>query len=126
MTLRNRSAVTTGATGGLGSVVTHTLAEQGANLALLDINPDKLAAMANSIDLPEPRFLTRPQELKGIGVTANLLQAKTIDLKRVMISSPSPYNACSTTPEEQTSGIMYLLTEDAAMVNGENIPLYGS
>jgi NAD(P)-dependent dehydrogenase (short-subunit alcohol dehydrogenase family) len=236
MTLENRVAVITGATGGLGSIVTHELAARRANLALLDRNPDKLTALTKNLGLPESRIFThtvdlldpsktksaaevvaarfgridillhlvggwtggktilespaddltfmlnqhvwtsfnvtqafvpylvnngwgrvvmvtspyaaRPnakggpyaigksgqeilmqtlsQELKGTGVTANLLQAKTIDLKREKVSSPSPDNASWTTPEELASAMLYLLSDEAAMVNGAKIPLYGS
>jgi NAD(P)-dependent dehydrogenase (short-subunit alcohol dehydrogenase family) len=236
MNLESRVAVITGATGGLGSVVTRELTALGANLALLDRDPDKLTALSDSLLLPESRFLTctvnlldlsetkstveaitakfgridillhlvggwtggktileaptddltfmlnqhiwtsfhvtqafvphlirngwgrvvmitspfasRPnakggpyaigkagqealmltlsQELKGTGVTANLLQAKTIDIKREKITAPSADNASWTTPEELTAGILYLLSDEAGMVNGAKIPLYGS
>ena len=236
MTLENRVAVITGATGGLGSIVTHELAARRANLALLDRHPDKLTALTKNLGLPESRIFThtvdlldpsetksaaeavaarygridillhlvggwtggktilespaddltfmlnqhvwtsfnvtqafvpylvnngwgrvvmvtspyaaRPnakggpyaigksgqeilmqtlsQELKGTGVTANLLQAKTIDLKREKVSSPSPDNASWTTPEELASAMLYLLSDEAATVNGAKIPLYGS
>ncbi len=68
---------------------------------------------------------TLSQELKGTGVTANLLQAKTIDLKREKVSSPSPDNASWTTPEELASAMLYLLSDEAAMVNGAKIPMCG-
>ena len=236
MTLENRVAVITGATGGLGSVVTRELAARGANLALLDRDPDKLAALTGSLSLPESRMLARTvdlldpsetksaaeavaakfgridillhlvggwtggktilevladdltfmlkqhiwtsfnvtqafvphlvgngwgrvvmitspfaarpnakggpyaigksgqealmltlsQELKGTGVTANLLQARTIDIKREKTSAPSPDNASWTTPEELAAGILYLLSDEAGTVNGAKIPLYGS
>lgn len=236
MTLENRVAVITGASGGLGSVVTRELAARGANLVLLDRDPDKLAALTGSLSLPESRvlartvdlldpsgtksaaeavaakfgridillhlvggwtggktileaptddltfmlnqhiwtsfnvtqafvphlvrngwgrvvmitspFATRPnakggpyaigksgqealmltlsQELKGTGVTANLLQARTIDIKREKISAPSPDNASWTTPEDLAAGILYLLSDEAGTVNGAKIPLYGS
>jgi NAD(P)-dependent dehydrogenase (short-subunit alcohol dehydrogenase family) len=236
MTLENRVAVITGATGGLGSVVTRELAARGANLALLDHDPDKLAALTGSLTLPKSRILARTvdlldpaetksaaevvaakfgridillhlvggwtggktileapaddltsminqhvwtsfnvtqsfvphlvrngwgrvvmitspyaarptakggpyaigksgqetlmltlsQELKGTGVTANLLQAKTIDVKREKISSPSPDNASWTTPEELATAILYLLSDEAGTVNGVKIPLNGS
>lgn len=74
----------------------------------------------------EALMLTLAQELKGTGVTANLLQAKAIDAKREKIANPSPENASNTTPEELTNAILYLLTEDAGTVNGAKIPLYGS
>jgi len=236
MSLENRIAVITGATGGLGSTVTRQLAAQGASLALLDIDPAKLEMLAQSLSLPDSRLLSRTvnlldptetksaagaafvkfgkmdillhlvggwtggktlldasaeelsfmmsqhiwtsfnviqafvpylvkngwgrivmitspyaerpnakggayavgkagqealmltlsQELKGTGVTANLLQAKTIDARREKISSPSPDNASWSTPEELTAGILYLLSDQAGTVNGAKIPLFGS
>lgn len=236
MTLENHVAVITGATGGLGSLVTRELAAQGANLALLDRDPAKLINLTNSLGLAESSILARTldlldpsetksaaeavaakfgridillhlvggwtggktileapaddltfmlnqhiwtsfhviqafvphlvrngwgrvimitspfaarpnskggpyaigksgqealmltlsQELKDTGVTANLLQAKTIDIKREKISAPSPDNASWTTPEELTASILYLLSDEAGTVNGVKIPLYGS
>jgi NAD(P)-dependent dehydrogenase (short-subunit alcohol dehydrogenase family) len=74
----------------------------------------------------ETLILTLSQELKGTGVTANLLQAKTIDNKRVKVSDPSLENASWTTPQELVSAILYLLSDDAGTVNGAKIPLFGS
>ncbi len=74
----------------------------------------------------EAIMLTLSQELKGTGVTANLLQAKTIDVKREKTSNSSPDNASWTTPEELTAGILYLLSEEAGTVNGAKIPMFGS
>jgi NAD(P)-dependent dehydrogenase (short-subunit alcohol dehydrogenase family) len=74
----------------------------------------------------EAIMLTLSQELKGTGVTANLLQAKTIDAKREKTSNPSPDNASWTTPEELTAGMLYLLSEEAGTVNGAKIPMFGS
>ena len=236
MSLENRIAVITGATGGLGSVVTRELAARGANLVLLDIDPARLETLAGSLSLPDSRLFTRTvnlldpaetksaaesvaakfgkidillhvvggwtggktlleapaddlifmlnqhvwtsfnviqafvphlvengwgrvvmitspyaarpnakggpyavgksgqealmltlsQELKGTGVTANLLQAKTIDSKREKVSNPTPDNASWTTPEELAAGILYLLSEEAGTINGVKIPLFGS
>jgi NAD(P)-dependent dehydrogenase (short-subunit alcohol dehydrogenase family) len=236
MALEERLAIITGATGELGSRVTQTLASLGVNLALLDRESDRLAALAASLDLPGSRilirtidlldpsattsaaaavaakfgradillhlvggwtggktlleagadqltfmlnqhiwtsfnviqafvpllvkngwgrivmisspFASRPvakggpyaigkagqeallltlsQELKGTGVTANLLQAKTIDTKREKVSTPSAENSSWTTPEELTASILYLLSDEATTVNGAKIPLYGS
>lgn len=236
MSLENRTAVITGATGGLGSVLTRDLAARKANLALLDIDPARLAALTDDLSLPDSRFLaqtvnlldpietqtaaeavaakfgridillhvvggwiggktllevpradlefmlnqhvwtnfnviqafvphlvkngwgrivmvtspyaarpnakggpysigkagqeslmlTLSQELKGTGVTANLVQAKTIDVKREKVSAPSPDNASWTTPEELSAAILYLLSDEASTVNGAKIPLFGS
>jgi hypothetical protein len=69
--------------------------------------------------------LTLSQELEGTGVTANRLQARTIDIKREKVSAPSPDNASWTTPEELTAGILYLLSNEAGTVNRAKIPLFG-
>ena len=236
MDIKNRVAVITGATGGLGSTLTRELAARAAKLALLDIDPARLETLAGSLSLPKSRLFTqtvnlldptetksaaeailakfgkidillhvvggwtggktlleapaddlafmlnqhvwtsfnviqafvphlvknqwgrmvmitspyasRPnakggpyavgkagqealmltlsQELKGTGVTANLLQAKTIDMKREKVSAPSNDNSTWTTPEELSAAILYLLSEEAGTVNGAKIPLFGS
>lgn len=235
MNLEQRVAVITGATGGLGSFVTHELARNGAKLALLDRDPGRLDTLIRDLGLSPDRLLSRPanllnpsealfaaeaiavkfgridillhlvggwtggkslleataddltfmvnqhiwttfhvirafvpfliknrwgrivmitspfaarpaarggayaagkagqealmltlaEELKGTGVTANLLQAKTIDVQRDKLTSPSPENASWTTPEELSAGILYLLSEEAGTVNGAKIPLFG-
>jgi 3-oxoacyl-[acyl-carrier protein] reductase len=74
----------------------------------------------------EALLLALSQELKGTGVTVNLLLAKTIDGKREKISSPSAGNNSWSTPEELTAAMLYLLSDEAGTVNGVKIPLYGS
>ena len=74
----------------------------------------------------ESLMLTLSQELKGTGVTANLLQARTIDVRREKVASPTQENASWTTPEEMTAAILYLLSDEAGTVNGAKIPLFGS
>ena len=71
-------------------------------------------------------MLALSQELKGTGVTANMLQAKTIDVKREKLSNPLPENASWTTLEELTASILYLLSDEAGTINGARIPMYGS
>lgn len=236
MSLKNRTAVITGATSELGSVLAHDLASRKANLALLDRNADRLEGLKASLALPpegvfsqtldlldppavrsaaqavadqfgrvdillhlvggwtggktlveappadlewmlnqhiwtsfnvvqtfvphlvhngwgrvimvsspfagrpnakggpyaigkagqEALMLTLSQELKGTGVTANLLLAKTIDVKREKVSASSPQNAAWTTPEEISAAVLYLLFDEAGTVNGAKIPLFGS
>jgi NAD(P)-dependent dehydrogenase (short-subunit alcohol dehydrogenase family) len=236
MSLENRVAVITGATGGLGSTLAGELATHGASLALLDLDRARLKSQVRILGLPDARIFTqsvdlldlartksaaaavlakfgridillhvvggwtggktliespagdlvlmlnqhvwttfnviqafvpalvsngwgrvamitspyaaRPnakggpysvgkagqealmqtlsRELVGTGVTANLLQAKTIDAQRKKVSAPSADNASWTTPEELTAAILYLLSDAAGTVNGAKIPLFGS
>ena len=74
----------------------------------------------------EALLLTLSQELKGTGVTANLLQARTIDVKREKVSVPAHDNASWTTPEELAAGVIFLLSDEAGTINGAKIPLFGS
>ncbi|NOZ07027.1 MAG: SDR family oxidoreductase [Chloroflexi bacterium] len=69
---------------------------------------------------------TLAQELRGSGVTANVLLVRAIDVKHERIRKPKPQNAGWTTPEEIASAILFLCTDEANMINGARIPLYGS
>ena len=236
MVLENRVVVITGATGGLGRVVAHSMAERGARLAFLGRSIERLEQLASEIGLAEDRYLavevdlgnpvevetaaetvagkfkkidvllhlvggwtggksvveadpddvstmlsqhvwttfymaqafiphlvdnkwgrliivsspfaasprakgapyamgkaaqealmlTLAQELKGTGVTANILLVKTIDVKHSRENDPSPKNAFWTTPEEIANAALYLCSDEAKMVNGARLPLYGS
>lgn len=236
MSLENRTIVITGASGGLGSQLATDLGRAGANLALLERDPAKLAVVVDSLGLPAGRVFThkvdlldgdasraagdavvnyfghvdalihvvggwvggkslattpaadlasmlnqhvwttfnvlrafiphlvanhwgrvlmigssaasRPsakgsayaagkagqealllalsQELKGTGVTANLLLVRTIDAKREKISAPAPENATWSTPEEISSIAQFLLSDAAATINGAKLPVFGS
>jgi len=236
MTLANRVVVITGASGRLGSVLTRDLAALGANLALLERNPAKLASLVEDLALPQERVLThavdlldagagreaagavvvrfgrvdillhlvggwtggkllvdtpaadleamlnqhvwtsfnvlqafvphlvrngwgrivmittpaasRPsakgsayaagkagqealvlalsQELKGTGVTANLLQVRQIDAAREKVSVPTAANASWSTPEELSAAVLYLVSDAAGAINGARVPMFGS
>ena len=236
MTLANRTAVITGASGGLGSALARDLASLGVNLALLERNPAKLAFLVGELAMPPERVLThavdlldaaaaraaadavlarfgrvdillhvvggwtggktlvdtpaadlesmlnqhvwtsfnvlqafvphlikngwgrivmittpaagRPgakggayaagkagqealmlalsQELKGTGVTANLLQVRQIDAAREKVSAPTPANTAWSTPEELSAAVQYLLSDAAGTVNGAKLPMFGS
>jgi NAD(P)-dependent dehydrogenase (short-subunit alcohol dehydrogenase family) len=74
----------------------------------------------------EALMLTLAQELKGTGVTSNILLVKTIDVDHARENVPSAKNAYWTTPEEISNAILYLCSDEARMVNGARLPLYGS
>jgi len=54
----NKTIVITGATGVLGNLVAKTFAGMGHNLALLDIDKNKLDALARELSLPPERLYT--------------------------------------------------------------------
>ncbi len=74
----------------------------------------------------EALMLTLAQELKNSGVTANILQVKTIDAQHERDRERTPKNASWTTPEEIAATILYLCSDQAQVVNGARIPLYGA
>ena len=74
----------------------------------------------------EALMLTLSQELRGTGVTANLLQARSIDAHGEKLSAPTAANAAWTTPEELSAAVLYLLSEEAGTVNGAKLPLFSS
>jgi NAD(P)-dependent dehydrogenase (short-subunit alcohol dehydrogenase family) len=74
----------------------------------------------------EALVLTVAKEVARTGVTANVLQVRTIDAKHERDREPTPKNANWTTPEEIAAAIMYLCSDDAHVINGARIPLYGS
>lgn len=65
----------------------------------------------------EALILAIAKESGGAGVTANILQVKSIDAKKEKSSS--------TSPDEITAAMLYLCSDEAGMVNGARIPLYG-
>ena len=73
----------------------------------------------------EALVLTVAKEVARTGVTANVLQVRSIDAERERDREPTPKNASWTTPEEITSAILYLCSDDAQVVNGARIPLHG-
>jgi NAD(P)-dependent dehydrogenase (short-subunit alcohol dehydrogenase family) len=235
MYIKNRAAIISGATGGLGRVVTKAFAEQGAKLAIIGRDKEKLSELSNTIKLPEGmlfpltadvndpesaqevvntaishlgrvdiylhlvggwaggklitdveedelasmlnqhlwssfymikailpnmlengwgRIITisspsayRPPgknspyaiakaaqealilslaaEVKGTGVTANIIPIKMIDVDHEKLKNPSKKNQTWTTPEEITETILHLCSDAARMINGVRIPLIG-
>lgn len=87
--------------------------------------PAKMGPYVSAKAAQEALVLTIAREAVGTGVTANILQVRTIDAKHERDREPSPRNANWTTPEEIAAAIEYLCSDEARMVNGARIPLYG-
>jgi len=73
----------------------------------------------------EALLMALAQELKGSGVTANLLQVRNIDVKAEKVSAPTPENSGWTTPDEMASAVLYLLSDAAGVVNGTRLMMTG-
>ncbi len=69
-------------------------------------------------------MLTLAQELAVSGVTANIIQVRAIDINHRRDSDTTGKYAGWTTPEEISSAIGYLISEDAQPLNGVRLPLY--
>ncbi len=79
--------------------------------------PAKLGAYAIGKAAEETLLLTIAKEAKEKGVTANIIQVRSIDVKA---------EGTGTTPDEIVAAILYLCSEDAAKINGVRVPLFGS
>ena len=74
----------------------------------------------------EALMLSLANEVKGSGVTANLVLVNTIDTKHERDNTPSEKNAEWTTPEEISATLLHLCSQEAGTINGARIPLFGS
>ncbi len=86
----------------------------------------KGAAYAIGKAAQEALMLALAEEVKGTGVTSNVLLVKTIDASHARENTPSSKNSFWTTPEEISGTILYLCSNEAKTINGARIPLYGS
>ncbi len=86
----------------------------------------KSGAYAAAKAAEEALVLTIAQEAKDRGITANVLQVRTIDTAHRRDREPSPANASWTTPEEIAAAIVYLCSDAAAVVNASRIRLDGA
>lgn len=73
----------------------------------------------------EALMLSLAQEVKGTGITANLLLVRMIDVAHERQINPSEKNQSWTSPEEISATLLHLCSEEAGMINGARIPLYG-
>ena len=84
-----------------------------------------MAAYAVGKAAEEALLGTLAQELRGTGVTANVVRVRTIDAAGKRDAEPSEKNANWTTPAEISSAIRFLFSDHAQVVNGEALALHG-
>lgn len=74
----------------------------------------------------ETLLRTIAEEVKGSGVTANILLVKKIDVEHARDRKPDNENSSWTTPEDISSVLSFLSSDEARTINGARIPLYAS
>lgn len=73
----------------------------------------------------EALLMTLANEVKGTGVTANVIRVRTIDDDHLREKEPSENNSGWTLPEEIAAMLEFLCTEEGGRINGAIIPMYG-
>ncbi|MFL5732810.1 MAG: SDR family NAD(P)-dependent oxidoreductase [Chloroflexia bacterium] len=73
----------------------------------------------------EALILGLSKELAGSGVTANIVQVHSIDADHERDRERTTRNALWTTPEELAGAILYLCSDEAGVINGARIPVFG-
>jgi NAD(P)-dependent dehydrogenase (short-subunit alcohol dehydrogenase family) len=82
----------------------------------LSVRPaPKMSAYAAGKAAQEALLQTLAEELKGNGVTANIIHVKSIDVKG---------EGKGTTPAEIVASMLYLCSEEASKISGAKVPLY--
>jgi NAD(P)-dependent dehydrogenase (short-subunit alcohol dehydrogenase family) len=87
--------------------------------------PGKNSPYAVGKSAMEALMISLAQELKGSGVTSNLVLVRTIDTAHKKASDPSEENRSWTTPEEISATLLALCGDGGSMINGARIPLFG-
>ncbi|MFC2028936.1 SDR family NAD(P)-dependent oxidoreductase [Chloroflexota bacterium] len=91
-----------------------------------EIPPAKGLPYSVSKSAQEALMLTLAAELKGSGVTANIIQVRSIVLNWEHEEVPSSKKHTGTSPSEISAAILYLSSQEAGNINGARIPLYGN
>jgi NAD(P)-dependent dehydrogenase (short-subunit alcohol dehydrogenase family) len=88
--------------------------------------PGKNSPYAIAKAAQDALILSLAEEVKGTGVTANIIPVKIIDTEHEKVKNPNKKNQSWTTPEEITNTILHLCSDQAGIINGVRIPLTGS
>jgi NAD(P)-dependent dehydrogenase (short-subunit alcohol dehydrogenase family) len=110
-----RVVVITGATGGLGKIVAHAFAEQGASLALLSTDQDKLDSLAHDLKLPSDRVLAHAVNLLDADAVQAAAEAVTDKFGRVeaLIHLIGGWTGGKTIAESDVEDFQFMLDQHA-------------
>jgi hypothetical protein len=73
----------------------------------------------------EALLMTLANEVKGTGVTSNVIRVRTIDDDHLREKEPSEKNWGWTLPEEIAEMLIFLCSEEGGRINGAIIPQFG-
>ena len=113
--LENRVVVITGATGGLGKVVAWVFAGQGASLALLSTDQDKLDTLSHDLDLPPARIMTHAANLTDPNAVRDSAEAVSAKFGRVdaLIHLVGGWTGGRTIAESEMDEFKFMLDQHA-------------
>jgi len=78
-----KTALVTGATGGIAKEVVRNFIKGGANVALTDLNDNLLKEFVGSLDVPAERYLTVAGDVSSSGFNDQLVQAAVDKFARI-------------------------------------------
>ena len=111
----------------LAQVLVPHMTANGWGRLIVITSPTAGAPPANSLPYAvgkaaeETLMLTLAEELKGTGVTANIIRVRMIDTNHERDREKSPNTVSWTTPDEVCGALLYLCSDEAGMVNGARI-----
>ncbi len=113
--MNNRVVVITGATGGLGQLAARAFAAQGASLALLSTNQDKLDSLARDLNLPADRILTHAADLLDADTVRDSAEAVSAKFGRVdaLIHLVGGWTGGKTLTESSVDDFAFMLDQHA-------------
>jgi len=113
--MNKRVVVITGATGGLGKVTARIFGEQGASLALLSTDQDKVDALARDLDLPDERILTHAVDLLDPDAVRDAAEVVTAKFGRIeaLIHLVGGWTGGKTIAESEVDDFKFMLDQHA-------------
>lgn len=113
--MKNRVVAITGATGVLGQLAAHTFAEQGASLALLSNDQEKLDTLTSELNLPEDRILTSDTNLLDADAVQGSAKAVSAKFGRVdaLIHLVGGWTGGKTIAESDADEFKFMLDQHA-------------
>lgn len=108
----------------------HFLAQNWGRVAVVsspsaEETPAKFAPYSVSRAAEEALLKTLANEVKGTGVSVNVVRVRTIDDDHLRLKEPNEKNRGWTLPEEIAEMLLFLCTEEGGRINGAVIPMYG-